>query len=171
MNDSAYRNSTGKRKRNNNNANASANSTHKRHRSASNGNSATPSSLPPYPPIRRHVHPYPLTSSPPISSAVGRGYFSNARPAYWRSRGYVLYPDELKTGETGLYVEEDGPVIKVIVTEGPHVEDDTHVYRFSGRDGVSFTALVNDQGGYWNLYKPIRNVGGGRRSFRKHKRR
>ena len=112
-------------------------------------------------------------------------FFPNAKAAKKLEQGWIQAADPLKKGQTGLYVEDDGPEINAKVIKVGHYEEIDGkfklVYTLRATDGSVIQPSVRQRYYEWDFYLPTAPVpfvpgpreqpftNGGKRKTRKRK--
>ena len=82
------------------------------------------------------------------------GYFTNAKPARMLEMGLVLSIQQLRTGDQGLLVEDDGPSIEVKVLKTPYTNNAGPNYIFTNlTTGEEIIAPIQERNTRWEFYE------------------
>jgi len=101
--------------------------------------------------------------SPVSSKPEGRpAFFPNAKAAKKLEQGWIQAADPLNKGQTGLYVEDDGPEINVKVIKVGHYEEIEGkfklVYTLRAEDGSLIKPAIRQRFYEWDFYIPTAPV-------------
>lgn len=112
---------------------------------------------------KNHIKPYHRLN-------FSNKYFPNAKKASMLEKGWKkIYPDDIKKGMKGLYIEYDGPERKVVVITSVPVFNNKSLGQFEFRDTDYKTLYPNNEID-WEFYVPVAPVPFVRRGgSRKHR--